>query len=426
MIAECRVLSADCRQKKPGQRTRPASASWHSALCTLRSAIQRFRVLLLVGQLAFLAGCDGLKSGFLRWSDEPAPPAVDSLVLRPDGLVAEKAPTQAMPDDVKAQLAQARELFRAEEYARAESLFATIADREKNPPSAIQEAMYYRAECLRLQGHLPKAADTYAGLVSKFPSTPYREQCVQNMYQIADRWLDDTREQMKEEKERQAGKRWFVWPRFVSFEKGKPLLDREGRAIEKLEQVRTYDLNGPLADQALFLCGVVKMYNENYRDADLYFTQIYSRHAESPLAPKALELGIQCKHLSTGGSDYDGRKTAEARNMVQAALNNYPQLAHDKDKRTFLEGQLRSIDLQQAEKEFNMAEFYRRTGHPGSAYFYYELVRRRYPNTKYARLAEERWNSLRSDLENNNGSSWWAVPLGPATPAPQAMPAAGR
>jgi outer membrane protein assembly factor BamD (BamD/ComL family) len=380
-------------------------------------------VLLAAAGLTTLAGCDGLKFGFLQSSDPTPAPAVDSLVLRPDGLVADKAPVEAMPENVSNQLARGREYFRAEEYAKAEDYFKAVADRDKNPPAAIQEAMYYRAECLRLQGHLPKAADVYAGLLSKFPTTAYREQCVQHMYDIADRWLDDTREKMKEEKERQAGQRWWVWPRFVHWEKSKPFLDEEGRAIEKLEQVRLHDINGPLADQALFLCGVVQMYNENYREADLYFTQIYSRHAESKLAPKALELGIQCKHLSTGGSDYDGRKTAEARQMVQTALNNYPQLAHDKEKRQFLEKQLASINLQQAAKEFDMAEFWRRTGHPGSAYFYYELVRRRYPNTRYARLAEERWNSLRAELEKNQGgSSWWSwgTPLGPAAPTPAA------
>jgi outer membrane protein assembly factor BamD (BamD/ComL family) len=383
----------------------------------------RLGKIVLAAHLAAFAGCDSLKFGFLESGEKaPIPQAADTLVLRPDGLAADKPPPVEMPADDAAKLAKAREYFRAQEYAKAESFFSSVADREKNPPAIVQEVMYYYAECLRLQGHLPKAADTYAGLLNKFPNSTYREQCVQHMFDIANRWLDDTREAMREEKERQAGKRWVVWPRFVSFEKSKPLLDREGRAINTLEQVRLHDINGPLADQSLFLCGVVKMYNENYRDADMYFTQIYARHPESPLAPKAIELGIQCKHLSTGGSDYDGRKTAEARNMVNTALANYPQLAHNKEMRRFLEDQRTSIDMQQAEKEFNMAEFWRRTGHPGSAYFYYQLVRQRYKDTKYARLAEERWNSLREELEKNrNAPPWWSwstTPLGNPTPAP--------
>jgi outer membrane protein assembly factor BamD (BamD/ComL family) len=347
-------------------------------------------------------------------------PAQETFTLGADGLVSDK-PSAAIPAGVAARLAEARDLYRRDEFDRAHSIFARIADNDKNPPAAVQEAMYYRAECLRKTGHYPKAADVYAALLNKFPNTAYREQCVQQMYTIANYWLDDTRDQMKEAKEQADGKRWFVWPRFLSFEKSKPLLDREGRAIEKLEQVRLHDINGPLADQALFLCGVVKMYNGDYREADHYFSQIHARHPESELAPKAIELAIFSKHMSTGGSDYDGRKTAEARKLVQAALRSYPQLANDKEKRAFLERQLHSIDLQQAEKDYKMAEFYRRTGHPASAYFYYELVRRRYPDTKYARLAEQRWNELRAEVQRTQGGAPAPVSA-PYRPAPATSP----
>src|SRR5207245_1753561 len=115
---------------------------------------------------------------------------------------------------------------------------------KKNPPPAIQEALYYRGECYRLEGRYPKAADVYVDLLNKFPHTQYHDQATQHMFDIANYWLNDTRQEMREELERREGKRWFVWPRFISFEKTKPFLDREGRAIEKLEQVYLHDLNG--------------------------------------------------------------------------------------------------------------------------------------------------------------------------------------
>src|SRR5262249_35175849 len=46
------------------------------------------------------------------------------------------------------------------------------------------------------------------------------------------------------------------------------------------------------------------------------------------------------------------------------------------------------------EKDFRSAEYYERIGHPGSAVFYYELVRRRYAGTQYADLATERKDRL--------------------------------
>jgi hypothetical protein len=43
-----------------------------------------------------------------------------------------------------------------------------------------------------------------------------------------------------------------------------------------------------------------------------------------------------------------------------------------------------------ARKDFDIAEFYRRTGHPASAAFYYELVTRRYSGTDIAERARGR------------------------------------
>ncbi|HZY84328.1 MAG TPA: tetratricopeptide repeat protein [Gemmataceae bacterium] len=350
----------------------------------------------------------------------PDPP-VESFVLRADGLAPARPPA---PDSPEAKLAGARDLFRREEYAEAERLYRAIADNHKAAAAVTQEALYYEAECLRLQGDWPKAADTYNDLLTKFNSqNPYREQAIQHMFDIANFWLNDVREEMRESREKAEGKRWFVGGHFVNWDKRKPFLDEEGRAIEKLEQVRYNDIEGPLADKALFMAGSVKLFHENYRDADHYFSQIAEKHPNSPLAAQAVELAIFAKHMSTGGSDYDGRKVAEARKLVQVALTNYPQLV--KDKQDFLIRQLEGINLQQAEKDFKMAEFWRRTGHPGSAYFYYELVRRRYPDTRYAKLSLEKMDLLRVQLEKKQGgASGLPAPPAGAPPAPGGAPAA--
>jgi outer membrane protein assembly factor BamD (BamD/ComL family) len=206
---------------------------------------------------------------------------------------------------------------------------------------------------------------------------------------------------MAEYREKREGKRYMVMPAMFHTEKKKPFLDEEGRALQALEQVHLNDVTGPLADKALFLAGGVKFYREDYREADHYFSMLVEQHKDSPLAPQAIELAIISKHMSTGGPDYDGRKVAEARLLVDSALRNYPELARDKSG--FLERQLGSITYQQAQKDYMTAEFYRRTGHPGSAYFYYEIVRRRYPGTKFAELSTERMNEIRQQVEESGG-----------------------
>ena len=68
-----------------------------------------------------------------------------------------------------------------------------------------------------------------------------------------------------------------------------------------------------------------------YREADYQFTQLVEKHKTSPLYPKAVEMAIISKALSTGGSDYDGRKVAEARDMIPIALASYQQGGGDDD-----------------------------------------------------------------------------------------------
>ncbi len=348
----------------------------------------------------------------------PPPPdgPADSLVIRGDRVDPEAPPPESMSGYT---LAGAYELYRRGTYDQAEKVFRYIADNKKNPAPVAEEARFYEAECLRHQGHFPKAADTYAKMLSDFPSGQYREQALQHTYDIANFWLDATRAEIDQYKQAQDGKRWFVMPAWLqlNWEHSKPLLDMEGRAIEKLEQVRYNDMTGPLADKALFLMGSVKFYREDYKEAEHHFTQVVEMHPNSQLAEQSVELAIIAKHMSTGGSDYDGRKVAEARQLVDVALRNYPNLATT--KQDFLERQLFGITMQQAEQDYKKAEFYRRIGKPKSAYFYYEIVRRRYPGTKFFDLATERMHEIKALAEQDQDQPPPAVPL-PGRPEPKA------
>jgi outer membrane protein assembly factor BamD (BamD/ComL family) len=353
-----------------------------------------------------LSGCFWDEWNFFR-PDVP-PNGADTLILRGDQLVPEKTLTDPKAVQASKDLAGGHELYRLGDYTKAEAVFHYIAELKKSPPSIAEEARFYEAECLRRQERYPKAADTYHKTLIDWPSGSYREQCCQRLFDISNYWLEDTRAEMKAH---DAGKEhWYSWMPVAHWEREKPLFDEEGRAVEALEWVHVNDITGPLADKSLFLAGSVMFFRENYREADHYFTQLVQDHHNSPLVPQSIELGIISKHMSTGGADYDGRKVAEARQLINTALNKYPVLATE--KKDFLVRQLCACTMQQAEKDFKIAEFYKRTGHPGSAYFYYEIVRRRYPGTPFFDQATTRMLELRQELEKQHAS------LPPEPPAP--------
>lgn len=64
-----------------------------------------------------------------------------------------------------------------------------------------------------------------------------------------------------------------------------------------------------------------------------------------------------------------------------------------------------------ATRDLEVAEFYRNTGHFGSAYFYYELIERRYPETDYAKKAAQALDDLKKRrIRLADGSEAWPTP----------------
>jgi hypothetical protein len=239
-------------------------------------------------------------------------------------------------------------------------------------------------------------------MLTDFPTGAHKDQAIQHMWEIANFWLEDTRKEMfdKEKKAKEPDKLTMPTIVLCHFEKSKPFLDEEGRAVEALEHVYVNDINGArgVGGQALFMLGAIKVYRKQFSEADYYFTQYCEHFPKTENTGRALEMAIFCKHMGTGGADYDGRKVAEARNLIyKARAGGFPELSADKN--AFLDRQLIGINLQQAQKDFNIAEFYRHTGHPGAAYFYYAIVRRRYPDTPFFVKATERMHELRKKEE---------------------------
>jgi outer membrane protein assembly factor BamD (BamD/ComL family) len=309
-------------------------------------------------------------------------------------------------------LAKAEDAFRRDEFEKAEKLFEDVADDTKNRPEVAERARFYQAEALRRQGYYPKAVDTYNKLLIDFPAGLYREQAVGQMYLISTEWLkpiqDEIAEKAKPEKERKP-KSWTDGIVLVNFDRKTPTFDPEGRALQTLEKVYFSDPTGPNADKALFMLGRVNYERENFKDAARYFQQLAEVHDRSPLRDEALKLAIIAKTNSTGGPQYDAREMAEAMRLINGAKATSPALSREQDGK-FLDQQALMVRYQQAEKDFETAEFYRRTGHPGAAWFYYELVLRRYPGIKpFATQAAARQAELKVELDDQKNPGFMST-----------------
>jgi outer membrane protein assembly factor BamD (BamD/ComL family) len=289
----------------------------------------------------------------------------------------------------EAKLQQAEEQFTAGQYDKARDQFKSLADNKGNSAALAERARFMQAECRYMKGQYPEACDSYHKVLLDFPTGAHRRDCCARMFQICDYWLDDFRDELG----KRAGEKGVLrWRPGVPnpLDATKPKLDQEGRTLEALQRVHMHDVTGPTADKALFWCGYVNFIRGNFNEADQFFSQLVDMHKDSPLQPQAMAFAILAKNNATGGASYDGRKCAEALQLVQIAEASVPELNNDPEMSAKLTRAKFAIRSQQAEKDFLMADYYERTGHPGSAVFYYELVRRRYAGTKYADQATDR------------------------------------
>jgi outer membrane protein assembly factor BamD (BamD/ComL family) len=279
----------------------------------------------------------------------------------------------------------------------------TTKNRSRSLNPVTEAALFYEAECQRLQKNYRTAVDTYTKLLVEVPHSQYTQRTCQGLFEIADYWLEPTRRQMDEYQEQLKGQRWFVTPAsYIHFSDDMPLLDTEGHATIVLNTVRLHDIRGPLGEKALLYLGTINFYRQDYKEADFYFTQLKDEYKDGPYAAKAVKQSVICKQLMTGGSIYDCRGVEESKKLLMRAQGWYPELAKEDE---WIRMQLTSINIQQADRDFKVAEFYQRTGHPGSAYFYYELVCRRYPRTDYASKAEQRKVELKAKVEKEQKAS---------------------
>ncbi|MCE9564526.1 MAG: tetratricopeptide repeat protein [Planctomycetes bacterium] len=294
---------------------------------------------------------------------------------------------------VPEKMTEAQALYAEGKYEKALKAFREVADNTQNPAGTAETARFMMAECRYARGQYPEAVDTYHKLLNDFPTGAHRRESCARMFEICDYWLDDFRAELTRRSGEEGVLRWH--PEWKNpLDKTRPLVGQEGRTLEALDHIWTHDMTGPTADKALFWCGYVNYVRGNFQEADHFFSTLVEMHKESPLRPQAMSYAIQAKNNATGGAEYDGRKCAEALQLVYVAEATLPELTQVPEMADKLTRAKFAIRYQQAEKDFRMAEYYERTGHPGSAVFYYELVRRRYAATRYAELATDRKEHL--------------------------------
>ncbi len=133
------------------------------------------------------------------------------------------------------------------------------------------------------------------------------------------------------------------------------------------------------------------LFNEgDHALAEMEYERLLKEHPRSRYQEFALSRSAMAAMAGFGGVDYDEAALIEAQDRFEEYRLRYPVSA----RRDRVETVLESIRELRADKDFLIGQYYERTEHPGSAIFYYELVRGDWPDTIAQIKATERLELL--------------------------------
>ncbi|MFW5840095.1 MAG: outer membrane protein assembly factor BamD [Planctomycetota bacterium] len=240
-----------------------------------------------------------------------------------------------------------------------------------------------------------KAADSF---LSRYPTDPQREQVLllagQAEMQQGD-YLDayDYFEQQIAEFpggrdfEQALNREYEIGNAFVSGRKRKTLwiipVGAEERGLEILTRIAEHAPGSEIAQKALMRIGDYHYAQGQWPQAVDAYDNFVRLFGQTDAAAQARLNAARATFAQFISVQHDDTPLLEARQRFRSFAEAYPERAQQVN----ISGVLAQIADARAEKTFRIAEFYRRTDRPQAAEYYFRLVRKEFPETRWARQA---------------------------------------
>lgn len=166
------------------------------------------------------------------------------------------------------------------------------------------------------------------------------------------------------------------------------LSSRVRRAKRIFQQILKEDAQGRWADDALLGLGRCEEALGHYDDAIKKYKELLEKYPRSELRAEAEGRIAFCINAREPRPEYTETDTSEARRRIEAARSeaasgntNLDLVALDENEKL--------LEDRQARKRFEQAQFYAKNNHFRAAEVYYELIKLRYPKSKWAKESEK-------------------------------------
>ena len=181
---------------------------------------------------------------------------------------------------------------------------------------------------------------------------------------------------------------------------GIALLSGEDVAFQILDEITTDHPDSPLAELAIKTKADYLFAKGDHSLAEFEYGRLLRDYPQSRYHQFGLRRSAEAALAGFRGEEYAVNALVEAEERYHDYMLRYPGAADREDVRNILD----TIRSTRAEKDYSIGAYYQRTGHLGSAIYYYRLVREHWPGTIAAAKAVSRLEllgalELESELE---------------------------
>ncbi len=227
------------------------------------------------------------------------------------------------------------------------------------------------------RGRYYKAYEWYERQLTAYPGGPLARRALHRKYEIAEAFLE--------------GEKRVV----LGFIPVSAVED----GLRILDDIAAREPGSDIAEKALLRIAEHHYEQQQYERA----VDAYDRYADMfPQGERVAHALLQAARTTREmylGPDFDDTPLVEARHRFSHFAERFPRQAEERN----IAETIRRIDSERAEKDFETAEFYRRTGRDDAAEFYYRQVVRRYGQTDWAEYAAQRLEWSDRQVEQETG-----------------------
>ncbi|NOS99260.1 MAG: outer membrane protein assembly factor BamD [Phycisphaerales bacterium] len=165
---------------------------------------------------------------------------------------------------------------------------------------------------------------------------------------------------------------------------GIPLLRADDWALDVLDRISTEYTKDPLAELAVKTKGDYYYGRGDFSLAELEYARVLQDFPASRYRQYSMRRAADSAVASFNGILFDDAPLVEAEERFRQYVSEYPGVAEQEG----VSLQLQDIREKRASKEFEVGDYYQRTGHLKAAAFYYQSVLTHWPETVAARRSE--------------------------------------